>query len=70
MHKSLLCKILLFPSGVHISFSEPTYSAEEADGMMTVTLQADGFSIWPYTVEVNPMEIGDSSKLSRHNNFD
>ena len=32
------------------------YSAEEADGMMIITVEADGFSIWPYSVEINPME--------------
>ena len=25
--------------------------------MMTVTVEADGFSTWPYSVEINPMEI-------------
>ena len=25
--------------------------------MMKVTVEADGFSIWPYSVEINPMEI-------------
>ena len=33
------------------------YSAEEIDGRMIITLQSDGFSIWPYSVEINPMEI-------------
>ena len=33
------------------------YSAEEVDGRMMITLQSDGFSIWPYYVEINPMEI-------------
>ena len=32
------------------------YSAEEADGMMTITVVANGFSIWPYFVEVTPFE--------------
>jgi len=32
------------------------YSAEEADGMMTITVVADGFSVWPYFVEVTPFE--------------
>ena len=42
---------------IHVNFTQATYSAEEADEMMLVTVEADGFSIWPYTVEINPMEI-------------
>jgi len=34
------------------------YSAEEADGMMAIVLTADGFSVWPFTAEVTPMEVG------------
>ena len=48
---------------IYVNFSQATYSAKEADGMMMITVEADGFSIWPYTVEINPMEIlsvGDS----------
>ena len=33
------------------------YSAEEADGNMTITLQANGISILPYSVEIKPMEL-------------
>ena len=33
------------------------YSAEEVDGMMIITLTADGFSLWPYYVEVNSIEL-------------
>ena len=33
------------------------YSAKEADGEMTITLQADNISNWPYSVEVNPIEL-------------
>ena len=42
---------------IHVNFSQPVYSAEEIDKRMIITLQSDGFSIWPYHVEVNPMEI-------------
>ena len=42
---------------IHVNFSQPVYSAEEVDERMIITLQSDGFSIWPYSVEVNPMEI-------------
>ena len=40
-----------------MNFTQAVYSAEEADGRMIVTLRSDGFSIWPYYVEINPMEI-------------
>ena len=33
------------------------YSADEVDGMMIIILTADGFSLWPYYVEVNPIEL-------------
>jgi len=52
-----------------MNFSQAVYSAEEVDGMMIITLQADGFSIWPYSVEVNPMEIGGPSKQILHSNI-
>ena len=42
---------------IHVNFSQSVYSAEEADGNMTITLQADGISILPYSVEINPMEL-------------
>ena len=42
---------------IHVNFTQPVYSAEEVDGRMMITLQSDGFSIWPYSVEINPMEI-------------
>ena len=42
---------------IYINFSQPMYSAEEADGMMIITVEADGFSIWPYSVEINPIEL-------------
>ena len=41
-----------------MNFSQAAYSAEEADGMMTITVEADGFSTFPYSVEVNPMPVG------------
>ncbi|XP_065902914.1 FRAS1-related extracellular matrix protein 2-like [Dysidea avara] len=46
---------------IHVNFSQVLYSAEEADGMLTVTLEADGFSIWPFTADVTPMEVGGSA---------
>ena len=48
--------MLLF-AVIHVNFSQPVYSAEEVDERMIITLQSNGFSIWPYSVEVNPMEI-------------
>jgi len=41
-----------------VNFSQSLYSAQEADGMMTVLVEADGFSVWPFTAEVVPMEVG------------
>ena len=51
-----MLQLLLF-TVIHVNFSQPVYSAEEADGRMIVTLRSDGFSTWPYYVEINPMEI-------------
>ena len=42
---------------IYVNFTQSTYSAEEEDGMMIITVEADGFSIWPYSVEMNPTEI-------------
>ena len=42
---------------IFVNLSQAMYSAEEADGMMIITVEADGFSIWPYSVEINPIEI-------------
>ena len=42
---------------IFVNFSQPAFSATEASGMMKVTVEADGFSIWPYSIEINPMEI-------------
>ena len=49
-------KLVLF-TVIYVNFSQATYSAEEADGMMIITVEADGFSIQPYIVEINPIEI-------------
>ena len=48
--------MLLF-TVIHVNFSQPVYSAEEADERMIITLQADCLSIWSYSVEINIMEI-------------
>ena len=48
---------MLLYAVIHVNFSQPVYSAEEVDERMIITLQSYGFSIWPYSVEVNPMEI-------------
>ena len=42
---------------IYVNFSQATYSAEEADGMMIITVEADGFSILPYSVGINPTEL-------------
>jgi len=41
---------------IFVNFSQVVYSAEEADGMMIITVEADGLSVWPYFVEVTPFE--------------
>ena len=51
-----MLQLLLF-AVIHVNFSQPLYSAEEEDEMMIITLTADGFSLWPYYVEVNPSEL-------------
>ena len=48
--------MLLF-TVIHVNFSQSVYSTKEADGRIIVTLEADGFSLWPYYVEVNPIEL-------------
>ena len=48
--------MLLF-TVIHVNFSQPVYSAEEADERMIIKLQADCLSIWSYSVEINIMEI-------------
>ena len=63
VYVNTLIQIFIYSIVIYVNFSQTVYSAEEVDGMMIVTLQADGFSIWPYSVEVNPMETGGQSKL-------
>jgi len=50
--------IFINSTEIYVNFSQVLYSAVEADGMMTVVLEADGFSIWPFSAEVTPMEVG------------
>ena len=52
----LMMQLLLF-TVIHVNFSQFAYSAEETDGEMTITLQADNISNWPYFVEINPTEL-------------
>ena len=54
---------------IFVNFSQATYSAEEADGAMIITVKADGFSSWPYAVEITPSEIlpvGAIGKVTKH----
>ena len=39
-----------------VSFSHTKYLAEEEEGMMTITVQASGFSLRPYIIMVEPVE--------------
>ena len=49
---------------IHVNFSQTIYSGEEANGTIIITIEADGFSIWPFSVVVTPVEIGGPSKLT------
>ena len=48
--------VLLF-TVVRVNFDQSMYSAEETDGEMIITLQADDISNWTYSVEINPIEL-------------
>ena len=52
----MILQLFLF-TVIFVNFGQPVYSAEEADGIMIITVEADGFSIWPYYVEINPIEV-------------
>jgi len=45
-----------------VNFTQAVYSGEEGNGTIMITIEADGFSIWPFSVVVTPMEIGGPSK--------
>ena len=45
-----------------MNFTQAVYSGEEGNGTIMITIEADGFSIWPFSVVVTPMEIGGPSK--------
>ena len=65
--KSLTLKLVLF-TVIYVNFSQPLYEAIEADGMMIITVDADGFSIWPYVVEIKPIEllpVGGAGKVTK-----
>ena len=49
---------------IHVNFSQAIYSGDEANGSIIITIEADGFSIWPFSVVVTPVEIGGGSKLT------
>jgi len=46
------------PIVIHVNFSKAVYSGTEEDGTIMITVEANGFSIWPFSVVVTPMEIG------------
>ena len=52
-----------FPAVIYVNFTQALYSDEEGNGTITITIEADGFSIWPFSVVVTPMEIGGPSML-------
>ena len=49
---------------IYVNFSQAVYSDEEANGTIMITIEADGFSIWPFSVVVTPFEIGGPSMLT------
>ena len=54
---------------IFINFSQTMYSAEEADGAIIITVEADGFSPWPYAVEITPTEmlpVGAPGKVTKN----
>ena len=48
-----------------MNFSQAVYSGEEENGAIIITIEADGFSIWPFSVLVTPMETGGTSMLTQ-----
>ena len=54
---------------IFVNLSQTIYSAKEADGAMIITVEADGFSPWPYAVEITPTEmlpVGAPGKVTKH----
>jgi len=45
-----------------VNFTQAVYSDEEANSTINITITADGYSIWPFSVVVTPVEIGGPSK--------
>ena len=50
-----MLQLLLF-TVVCVSFSRAKFLAEEADEMMTITVQASSFSFRPYIIMIEPVE--------------
>jgi len=55
-----------FPIVIYVNFSQALYSDEETNGTIMITIEADGFSLWPFSVVVTPFEIGGPSTLTLH----
>ena len=53
----------IFPLVISINFSQVLYSAKEADGIMIITLEADGYSTWPFFAVVKPTEVANPGNL-------
>jgi len=49
---------------IYVNFSQALYTAEEEDRIMILTLEADMVSIWPFSIEVIPIQIDGSSMLT------
>ena len=50
-----MLQLLLF-TVICVSFSHAKFLAEEAAGMMTITVQASSYSFRPYIIMIEPVE--------------
>ena len=55
--------VYCFLTVIYVNFSQAVYSGEEANGAIIIMIEADGFSVWPFSVLVTPKEIGGTSML-------
>jgi len=48
---------------IYVNFTRAVYSDEEANGTIIITIVADGYTMWSFSVVVTPVEIGGPSML-------
>ena len=61
VHASHFSISISFSIVIYVNFSQAIYSGEEAPYSIIITIEADGFSIWPFSVVVTPLEVGGTS---------